>query len=56
MFNQVLLTLLDQKEDYNNLKKEVINTPLEKIVDKILQMINQDINKIVTLNQIEYIY
>lgn len=56
MFNQMLLILLGQKEDYLKLKKEVVQTPLEKSIDIILEKINQDIDKIVELNQVDYIY
>ena len=52
----MLLTLLGQKEEYIKLKEEVAKTPLEKSINIILEKINQDIDKIVKLNQIEYIY
>ncbi len=55
MFNQILLTLLDQKNDYLNLKEKVAHTPLEKLINNILERINIDNDKIITLNQIEYI-
>lgn len=48
----MLLNLLNQKEDYIKLKQEVIHTPLEDTINNILEMINQDINKIQRLNQI----
>lgn len=53
MFNQILLNLEDQKNEYIKLKKEVALTPLEKSIDKILYLINQDISKITRLNHIE---
>lgn len=53
MFNQILLTLLIQKEDYMRLKKEAARTPLEKSIDNIIELINHDIDKITKLNQIE---
>ena len=56
MFNQMLLTLLVQKEEYIKLKKEVAQTPLEKIIDSINAKINQDLEKIIKLNQVENIY
>ncbi len=56
MFNQILLNLIDQKEDYIKLKKQVVKTPLEKSIDMIISKINQDIDKISKLNQIENIY
>lgn len=56
MFNQILLTLIGQKEEYNKLKKEVAKTPLEKSIDCIIKKINRDIDKITKLNQIECIY
>lgn len=52
MFNQILSTLINQKEDYLKLKKETLHTPLEKSVDNIIERINQDIVKIENLNQI----
>jgi hypothetical protein len=56
MFDQVLMKLIQQKEDYIKLKKEVESTSLEKSIDDIIKTINHDINKIVSLNQIERIY
>jgi hypothetical protein len=56
MFNQYLLTLIGQKEEYIKLKKEVIETPLEKSIECIINKINHDIDKIIKLNQIECIY
>ena len=52
----MLLTLTGQKEEYINLKEEVAETPLEKSINNILETINQYIDKIVKLNQIEWIY
>ncbi len=56
MFSQTLLTLIDQREEYTILKKEVANTPLEKSIDSTIKIIIQDIDKITKLNQIKYIY
>jgi hypothetical protein len=53
MFNLILLTLLDQKEDYIKMKKELTHTPLEKSIDNVLELINKDIDKIIRLNQIK---
>ncbi len=52
MFNRYLLTLLIQKDEYIILKKEVLQTPLEKSIDGIIEKIKQDIDKITKLNQI----
>jgi hypothetical protein len=56
MFNQLLFTLLGQKKDYLKLKEEVAQTPLEKSINNIIEKINQDIHKIVELNQVDKIY
>jgi hypothetical protein len=56
MFNQYLLKLIDQKEEYKKLKIEVSEKPLEKSIESIIKKINDDINKITQLNQIEFIY
>ncbi|MFX1569354.1 MAG: hypothetical protein ACFFCV_13410 [Promethearchaeota archaeon] len=50
------MNLLDQKEDYIQLKSKVVRTPLEKSIDFIIEKIKQDIEKLTKLNQIEYIY
>lgn len=55
MFNRFLITLINQKEEYSALQKEVAQTPLEKSIENILEMINQEIEKITRLNQIEYL-
>ena len=52
MFNWYLLTLLGQKEECLNLKKEVAQTPLKKTIDDIIEKVNRDISKIIELNQI----
>jgi hypothetical protein len=39
MFNQVLLTILDQKAEYIKLKQEDLHTPLENSINSILEMI-----------------
>ncbi len=56
MFNQYLLTLIGQKEEYKKLKKEVNITPLGKSIEGIIKKINDDIDKITQLNQIESLY
>ena len=43
MFNQILLNLINQKEEYLKLKKEVAKTPLEKSIDFIIEKIKHDI-------------
>ncbi len=55
MFDWFLLTLLRQKEEYLKLKREVCQNPLEKSMDNIIERINQDINKTIKLNQLEYV-
>ena len=55
MFNRYLITLLKQEDDYIKLKMEVIQTPLEKSIEIILEKIKLDIEKIKKLNQIENI-
>ena len=56
MFNQILINLIEQKEEYIQLKNKVARTPLEKSIDFIIEKIKQDIEKLNKLNQIEYIY
>ena len=56
MFNRYLLTLLNQKDEYTILKREVSQTPLEKSINAIIEKIKQDIDKITKLNQFDYIY
>jgi hypothetical protein len=56
MFDEILLIFLDQKEDYLKLKKEVVQTPLEKSIDDIIERINLNLDKITRLNQIGIIY
>jgi len=56
MFNQIILTLLGQKEEYLKLKKQVARTPLENSINNIIEKIDKDIDKIAELNQIEYIF
>lgn len=53
MFDQYLLSLINQKEEYNKLKKDLSKIPLEKSIDCIIKKINDDIDKITQLNQIE---
>jgi hypothetical protein len=55
MFNQILAPLLKQKTEYLKLKKKVIQTPLEKSNNIIIKGIDQDINKIIILNQFDCI-
>lgn len=56
MFDEILLILLDQKEEYLKLKKQVVQTPLEKSIHSIIERINLDLDKITRLNQIDIIY
>ena len=56
MFNRYLLTLLNQKDEYTILKREVSQTPLEKSINAIIEKVKQDIDKITKLNQFDYIY
>ncbi|MFX0022723.1 MAG: hypothetical protein ACFE9S_10375 [Candidatus Hermodarchaeota archaeon] len=56
MFNQYLLTLINQQQEYKKLKIEVSKTPLEKSIEHIIKKINDDIDKITQLNQIDYVY
>ncbi len=53
MFDQYHLSLINQKEEYNKLKKDLSKTPLEISIDYIIMKINDDIDKITQLNQIE---
>ena len=52
MFKEILFNLIDQIEDYLNLKQVLTKTPLEKSIDFIINQINRDIDKIITLNNI----
>lgn len=56
MFNRYLLTLLKEKDNYIRLKNEVLQTPLEKSINYIIEKIKHDIEKIIKLNQIKFIY
>jgi hypothetical protein len=56
MFNQYLLALINQQREYEKLKNEVSETPLEKSIEHIIKKIKDDIDKITQLNQIDYIY
>ncbi|MFX1572132.1 MAG: hypothetical protein ACFFB0_05245 [Promethearchaeota archaeon] len=44
-----------QKEEYLKLKRKVYQTPLEKSIESIIERIDQDIEKIIKLNQLEYV-
>lgn len=55
MFNQILASLFRQKTEYLNLKKQMIQTQLEKSINTIIEGIDQDINKIIKLNQFDCI-
>jgi len=49
MFREILYKLIENKEDYLNLSSEVVNTPLEKSIDTIINQINLDIEKFLKL-------
>ncbi len=52
MFQEILLYLNEQKEEYLHLKKIISHNPLEKSIDFILHQIDQDLNKIIKLCEV----
>ena len=52
MFQEILLYLNKQREEYLNLKKIASQTPLEKSIDFILYQIDQDLIKIIKLCEV----
>ena len=51
MFELIYSKLLNQKQEFIKLKKNVANTDLEKTIDAVLIQINQDLSKILLLTE-----
>jgi DNA gyrase/topoisomerase IV subunit A len=56
MFQEILIFLKDQEEEYQKMKNLFSNTPIEKSFDFILYQINQDLNKIMKMSDINENY
>ncbi len=52
MFEEILEDLTEKEEDYSKLKRNFIDTPLEKSFDIIIDQINLDVVKILKYNKI----
>jgi hypothetical protein len=52
MFEEILIDFKEEKDDNLRHKSDVSQTPLEKSIDYILDMINLDVVKILKYNRI----
>ena len=52
MFEEISEDLTEKKEDYLKLNRNLTETPLEKSIDNIIDLLNLDIVKILKFNRI----
>jgi hypothetical protein len=52
MFEVILEDSTEKKNEYKKLKRNQIETPLEKSIDNIIDLLNLDIVKILKFNRI----